>query len=181
MRVGDEGWWEWEERRRLKEMDGEEVEVEEGSIYNLSLGAEGELSRQGSLRSLRSVRTLSRRSGSSESLTSLASLGGGGGGTRDWESIAKSLLVDPEEREEEVEGKTTKALPQFNLPPLSSKSSSPTHSRSTSLDGSFISIPTTRNYPGTTTTPIQTFLYGVSVVPIEVRELIRTKNLGARE
>jgi len=171
VRVGEGGWWEWEERRRLKEMEGEEVEVEEGgSIYNLSLGGgESGLSRQGSLRSLRSRRTLSRRSGSSESLRSLASLGGG---SRDWESIAKSLIVDNDNEEEEEDETATKALPQFTLPPLSSKSSSPTHSRSTSLDGSFHSTPPTRNYPGTTI-PIQTFLDGVTVVPIEVRELIR--------
>jgi len=168
LRVGEGGWWEWEERRRLKEMEGEEVEVEEGgSLYNLSLGDDG-LSRKGSMRSMRSVRTLSRRSGSSESLRSLASLGG----TRDWEKIARSLLLEDNGKEEE-EDTSTPALEQFTLPPLS-KPSSPTHSRKTSLDGSFssTSLQPMRNYPGTTT-PIQTFLDGVSIVPLEVRELIR--------
>ncbi|GAA5965296.1 hypothetical protein JCM3765_007154 [Sporobolomyces pararoseus] len=191
--VGNGGWWEWEERKRLKELEGEQVQVEEGtptaSLYNLSLGGgstgDVRLSRQGSLRSLRSekgslrrsvnTRNSLRRSGSSESLKSIASLGAG----RDWESIIQSLLVDKEE--ESSEGEPSSHLSEFALPPLpTSASSSPTHSRSTSLDSTDdIFAAATRMYSGTST-PVQTFLDGVSIVPLEVRDLLR-KMTSSRE
>jgi len=170
--VGNGGWWEWEERKRLKELDGAQLEVDEGTA---SLYGEDRLSRQGSLRSLRSekgslrrsvTKSSLRRSGSSESLKSLASLGAG----RDWEAIIKSLLVDQEEEESST---TTSHLSEFALPPLpTSASSSPTHSRSTSLTSVDDAFSSTRPYSGTAI-PVQTFLDGVSVVPLEVRELLR--------
>ncbi|GAA5914240.1 uncharacterized protein JCM6883_000785 [Sporobolomyces salmoneus] len=177
--VGNGAWWEWEERKRLKDLEGEQVEVEEGtsnsataSLYNSSFGGDDRLSRQGSLRSLRSEkeglrrsvtkRSSLRREGSSESISSLASLGQG----RDWELIIRSLLV-----EEGEDPTTSTPLSEFALPPLpTSTSSSPTHSRSTSLD--LTESPLSRSYPGTST-PFQFFLDGVSIVPIEVRDLIK--------
>lgn len=175
--VGNGGWWEWEERKRLKDLDGDQLEVDEGSsLYNLSLGGGGDdrLSRQGSLRSLRSekdglrrsvTRTSLRRSGSSDSLRSLASLGAG----RDWETIIQSLLVE----EEDAVTNTTSQLANFALPPLpTSAASSPTHSRNNSLTNSADSFTSMRAYPGTST-PVQTFLDGVSIVPLEIRDLVR--------
>ncbi|GAA5873088.1 hypothetical protein JCM16303_006935 [Sporobolomyces ruberrimus] len=173
--VGNGGWWEWEERKRLKDLDGDQLEVDEGSsLYNLSLGGDDRLSRQGSLRSLRSekdglrrsiTRTSLRRSGSSDSLRSIASLGAG----RDWETIIQSLLVE----EEDVATNTTSQLANFALPPLpTSAASSPTHSRNNSLTNSADSFTSMRAYPGTST-PVQTFLDGVSIVPLEIRDLLR--------
>lgn len=197
--VGNAGWYEWEEAKRSKELERElhDLHAEGGSgtlsssasLHNLSLGGDQDplLSRQGSLRSLRSERDLIRRrslttttsaassirkSGSSDSLKSLASLGGG----RDWESIIHSLVVDAGEEGDE-QSSSTSHLSQYALPPLpTSASNSPTHSRSGSLDScddsNTFASSTPRSYPGTST-PSQTFLDRVSIVPPEVRELLK--------
>ncbi|GAA6017579.1 hypothetical protein JCM11491_005290 [Sporobolomyces phaffii] len=193
--VGNGAWSDWEERKRLQDLeeDGEfGVDVEDtaasASLYNLtSLGGTGgtpedRLSRQGSLRSLRSdkgslrrsvrSRTSLRRSGSSDSLRSLASLGAG----RDWEAIIASLLVEPEAEvaRDGDDSMATSQLSDFALPPLpASAAPSPTHSRSTSLTTSLDDLSIfSRTYSGTST-PVQTFLDGVSVVPLEIRSLLR--------
>ncbi|GAA5936360.1 uncharacterized protein JCM15063_001865 [Sporobolomyces koalae] len=173
--VGSGAWWEWEENKRLKEMDGAELEVEEGtSLYNLSLGGAGQLSRQASLRSMRSdkgsLKRSVRRSGSSESLRSLASLSAG----RDWEAIADTLLATATEDDQHIEAsKRTSHLSVFNLPALATSTPpSPTDSQPPSLISSNASFCSVRHYPGTST-PVQTFLDGTSHVPLEVRELLK--------
>ncbi|BGP33016.1 hypothetical protein JCM10296v2_004805 [Rhodotorula toruloides] len=95
VRVAEGGWWEWEEGRRLREVEGE---VEEGL----------ELSRTGSIRSTRSGRSSlrgspgaarRRRDDSEESVRSYLSVSGiGEQGPRDWRALAKSLLA-PQEAE----------------------------------------------------------------------------------
>ncbi|BGO92344.1 hypothetical protein NBRC10512_002021 [Rhodotorula toruloides] len=95
VRVAEGGWWEWEEGRRLREVEGE---VEEGL----------ELSRTGSVRSTRSGRSSlrgspgaarRRRDDSEESVRSYLSVSGiGEQGPRDWRALAQSLLA-PEEDE----------------------------------------------------------------------------------
>ncbi|BGP25496.1 NIMA-related kinase 3 [Rhodotorula toruloides] len=95
VRVAEGGWWEWEEGRRLREVEGE---VEEGL----------ELSRTGSVRSTRSGRSSlrgspgaarRRRDDSEESVRSYLSISGiGEQGPREWRVLAKSLLA-PEEDE----------------------------------------------------------------------------------
>lgn len=91
VRVAEGGWWEWEEGRRLREVEGE---VEEGL----------QLSRTGSVRSTRSGRSSlrgspgaarRRRDESEESVRSYMSVSGiGEQGPRDWRALAKSLLAE---------------------------------------------------------------------------------------
>ncbi|GAA5955969.1 hypothetical protein JCM21900_002634 [Sporobolomyces salmonicolor] len=180
--VGRGGWWDWEERRRLRDREeGDELEAEDGNSSTRGLEFEHLLSRQGSVRSTRSARSSlrssaaggsarSRRSESVESVRSAASAGAG----PDWEAIAASLLLDsplpcPDPDDAEVPAPAMIDLPNLTLP------LSPPPSRPTSLDLSHGGcFPATEHdyYPGTTT-PVQYFLDGEEVVPLEVRELIR--------
>lgn len=174
MWVGAGGFWEWEERRRVsEELDGrvEKDEVEEGT----------ELSRQGSLRSVRSGRSsargMLRRETSTDSVRSWTSTPDGGLALTpvqqfDWETVARSLLLDDweDEEDERVEKKIKEANPTVPSPApsphaqsfshhhsrYSSSTSSLSHYSSTTVDVPSLPPPT-RFYPSSTT-PVQYYL-----------------------
>ncbi|GAA6064691.1 hypothetical protein JCM10212_002409 [Sporobolomyces blumeae] len=181
--VGNGSFWDWEERRRLHELEaGEELDRTDSvasSLHGFSLdGRATASSRPASVKSERSAWRRSgrglaaRRSDSSESLRSLA-LGSG----RDVVDLTKSLLVEPSSSSNDLHD--VDGVPNFVLPP------SPAHSRSnsttdhasfnfTSTEDSAASssyVPT-RLYPGSSI-PIQYFLDGTSIVPLALRDLIR--------
>ncbi|BGP49242.1 hypothetical protein JCM10450v2_005125 [Rhodotorula kratochvilovae] len=148
LHVGSGAWWEWEERRRLRELDGEEIEVA--------------LSRAGSVRSTRSTASRAgrrrRRSDSVESVRSVVS-NAPDAGPRDWDAVARSLLLDAEDDDDRA------TAPRPALAP----SPSPTPFDDDEQD------PPSRTYPGTAT-PVQYFLSGTSeadIVPPAARELLR--------
>ncbi|GAA5824366.1 hypothetical protein JCM11251_000391 [Rhodosporidiobolus azoricus] len=178
--VSNGEWWAWEERRRLAEL-AEEGE-EEPSSYG---GGEGDLSRQGSIRSVRSgrsslrdsLRRRDRRDDSLESVKSWTSTPAGGWGqtpvrTFAWEELASSLLVDVEDGEEGNE-KVVRAARETVLQRLSteqsSRTGSPHHSRRPSASSvasaasltlsspSSAHAPSILYYPSTST-PLQYFL-----------------------
>ncbi|GAA5889420.1 hypothetical protein JCM5296_006356 [Sporobolomyces johnsonii] len=185
--VGRGGWWDWEERRRLRDREEmeEELEVDQDGAGS-TRGREFEdllLGRQGSVRSARSslrsgaagggggsART--RRSESVESVRSAASSAGG----PDWEAVATSLLRDSPSRpgdDDDDDDVPAPTMIEIDLPNLTLPLSPPP-SRPTSLDLSHGGFhPTEPHYYPGTTTPVQYFLDGEEVVPLEVRELIR--------
>ncbi|GAA6040075.1 hypothetical protein JCM8097_004770 [Rhodosporidiobolus ruineniae] len=197
------GFWEFEERRRIRELDDADTE-------------EATLSRAGSVRSMRSGRSSrrgsirGRRDDSVESVRSFVSTPDGGFGMAEgrgvpMEVVARSLLADePEEGDEEEEEAVEKAVREAfpPLPSLAAASSSAAHSRHSSAashpliasasDSPAALPPPTRFYPSTST-PVQYFLSfpppGIDfdalstveqekeeerhVVPLAVRELLR--------
>ncbi|GAA5913283.1 hypothetical protein JCM8208_005196 [Rhodotorula glutinis] len=151
LHVASGGWWEWEERRRLRE-EGDEAEVA--------------LSRAGSVRSTRSA--ASRRGGRtrSDSLESVRSVVSNApdalSGPHDWDAVKRSLLlVDQDDSAFDAVERDRTSL-----------ASSQPHSPVGELDDD----PPTRTYPGTAT-PVQYFLSGTrapqDVVPLAARELLR--------
>ena len=151
--VASGGWWEWEERRRLRE-EGDEAEVA--------------LSRAGSVRSTRSAasRRGRTRSDSLESVRSVVSNSPDAfSGLHDWDAVKRSLLlVDQDDSTLD-----TAAAAERDRASLAS---SQPHSPVGELDDD----PPPRTYPGTTT-PVQYFLSGTrapqDVVPLAARELLR--------
>ncbi|GAA5976034.1 hypothetical protein JCM11641_003264 [Rhodosporidiobolus odoratus] len=195
LHVSRGNWWEWEERRRLKELEREEMEVEEGTV-----------SRAGSVRSVRSGRSSVRggeggrgRESSVESVRSYCSTLDGGFGVAQEkvprEMVVKSLMCAnwEEEVDEEVRDLLDPALP-------SRSPSQPTSPAAyTDPDGDMSSLsplsshflsPATTFYPSTST-PLQYFLafdpfpadspQYADVVPATIRDLLRSMTIYATE
>ncbi|BGP17266.1 hypothetical protein JCM10213v2_005284 [Rhodosporidiobolus nylandii] len=187
LHVSAGGWWDFEERRRLRELDASEAEVEEGT-----------LSRAGSVRSVRSGRsslrgtpTRGRREESVESVRSFASTADGGfaqreGGRVDWEAGVRSLLGESWDEE----GLEVPPLPSSSLPAAGQEGDA---KEEWAGEGAF--------YPHTTT-PLQFFPSAPppvsplspsfassppprpkkkDVVPLAVRELLRRMTLPAMD
>ncbi|GAA6056448.1 hypothetical protein JCM3770_007473 [Rhodotorula araucariae] len=164
-------WWEWEERRRLRDLEGDEIEVA--------------LSRAGSVRSTRSAASRGagtgtgpggarRRSDSVESVRSVVS-NAPEAGPRDWDAAARSLLVDADDS-----GAVARSR---SLAPSRSRSPSPSLPAAPFYEGADADadadarnlVAPARTYPGTAT-PVQYFLSGtaaVDVVPPAARDLLR--------
>ncbi|GAA5937088.1 hypothetical protein JCM3775_001951 [Rhodotorula graminis] len=155
LHVASGGWWEWEERRRLRE-EGDEAEVA--------------LSRAGSIRSTRSAasRRGRTRSDSLESVRSVVSNAPDAlSGPHDWDAVKRSLLlVDQDDASLDAANVALSERDRASL------ASSQPHSPVGELDDD----PPTRTYPGTAT-PVQYFLSGTrapqDVVPLAARELLR--------
>ncbi|GAA5847447.1 hypothetical protein JCM9279_000485 [Rhodotorula babjevae] len=150
LHVASGGWWEWEERRRLRE-EGDEAEVA--------------LSRAGSVHSTRSAasRRGRTRSDSLESVRSVVSNAPDAfSGPHDWDAVKRSLLLVDQDVSSLDLGAAATSL-----------ASSQPHSPAGELDDD---PPPPRTYPGTAT-PVQYFLSGTrapqDVVPLAARELLR--------
>ncbi|GJN91419.1 hypothetical protein Rhopal_004440-T1 [Rhodotorula paludigena] len=169
LHVAAGGWWEVEERRRLRDLEGDEAELvslsRQGSVRSVASGRSGRSARRSVAGSLRG-----RRDDSVESVRSVVSNSPeAASGPRDWETLARSLLLDDADDAAEA---AALVRPESSLPPLPSP---PEGGAPSPIEPEY--QPSTRYYAGTST-PVQHFLAAdedvpAQVVPLAVRDLLR--------
>lgn len=158
------GYWEWEERRRLCSVG----EVEQWEVDGWTSGP---VSRAGSIRSTRSGRSRvsegggGRRSESVESRSSAFRESGEWGGA--WNAAMRigKLLWDEEGEEERPTTPASASQMLFSLPPAGEEQEEQEEEENEREEE--------RETSYRDGTPVQYFMSGEEVVPLEVRELIR--------